>query len=113
MTNTIDRRKFMTVGGVAAVTAVATGVGGEHLLGKRSPAPRPAMSLAAPPGTPTPTPTLKVTPKPQPLQPSPNSGFSTLLGQRNQAAPAGCAGNATLRRASQTTVRFSPSFGVK
>src|ERR1035441_7324588 len=70
MTNTIDRRKFMTVGGVAAVTAVATGVGGEHLLGKRSPAPRPAMSLAAPPGTPTPTPTLKVTPKPQPLQPS-------------------------------------------
>src|ERR1022692_4436144 len=68
MTNTIDRRKFMTVGGVAAVTAVATGVGGDSLLGRPPPAPRPAMSLAAPPGTPTPT--LKVTPKPQPLQPS-------------------------------------------
>jgi len=84
MTGTIDRRKFMAVGGVTAVTAAAAGIGGAHLLGQRSPATRPAMNMAAPPGTqapastpiptstsaPRPTPTLKVTPKPQPLQPS-------------------------------------------
>jgi DMSO/TMAO reductase YedYZ molybdopterin-dependent catalytic subunit len=80
MTGTIDRRKFMAVGGVTAVTAAAAGIGGAHLLGKRPPATGSAMNMAAPPATPTatptrtptptPTPKLKVTPKPQPLQPS-------------------------------------------
>jgi hypothetical protein len=31
MTGTIDRRKFMAVGGVTAVTAAAAGIGGAHL----------------------------------------------------------------------------------
>jgi DMSO/TMAO reductase YedYZ molybdopterin-dependent catalytic subunit len=74
MTNAIDRRKFMAVGGVSAVTAAAAGIGGAHLLGKRPPAAQQAMNLAAPPATstptPTPTPKLKVTAKPKPLQPS-------------------------------------------
>ncbi len=35
MTTTIDRRKFLTAGGVTAVTAAAAGVTGELLLGKR------------------------------------------------------------------------------
>ena len=70
MTSTIDRRKFMTVGGATAVTAAAAGVGGELLLGKRFRTTRPAMKLAGPAAPPMPTPKLKVTPKPQPLQPS-------------------------------------------
>ncbi len=48
MTTTIDRRKFLAVGGVTAVAAAAAGVGGELLIGKRFRATRPAPKLAGP-----------------------------------------------------------------
>ncbi len=52
MTTTFDRRKFMTVGGVTAATAVTAGVGGK-ILTKRTPANAAAGKLAAPAATPT------------------------------------------------------------
>ncbi len=52
MTTTFDRRKFMTVGGVTAATAVTAGVGGK-ILTKRTPANAAAGKLAAPAAAPT------------------------------------------------------------
>jgi DMSO/TMAO reductase YedYZ molybdopterin-dependent catalytic subunit len=61
MTATIDRRKFLAVSGITAVTAAAAGVGGELLTGQRFRANRSAVGLAAPPVEPT----LKPRPLPQ------------------------------------------------
>ena len=68
-----DRRKFLTVSGVTAATAVTAGVGGKILTSKRTPASASAK-LAAPTSTPTPTATsLPVaTYKPPPLATSLN-----------------------------------------
>ena len=72
MTTTFDRRKFMTVGGITAATAVTAGVGGK-ILTKRTPA-NTAAKMAAPAATPAATPTAlpAVAYKPPPLATSLN-----------------------------------------
>ena len=71
---TLDRRKFLTVSGVTAATAVTAGVGGRVLTSKHATATASAGKLAAPATTPTPTPTaLPATAyKPPPLATSLN-----------------------------------------
>ena len=68
-----DRRKFLTVSGVTAATAVTAGVGGKILTSKRTPASASAK-LAGPAATPTPTatPLPAATYKPPPLATSLN-----------------------------------------
>jgi len=53
---TFDRRKFMTVSGVTAATAVTAGIGGKILTSKRTPANAAAAKLGAPGATSTSTP---------------------------------------------------------
>ena len=48
---TFDRRKFMTVSGVTAATAVTAGIGGKILTSKRTPANTAAAKLGAPAAT--------------------------------------------------------------
>jgi DMSO/TMAO reductase YedYZ molybdopterin-dependent catalytic subunit len=57
MMTTFDRRKFLTVSGVTAATAVTAGVGGRVLTSKHATANASAGKLATPATTPTPTPT--------------------------------------------------------
>jgi DMSO/TMAO reductase YedYZ molybdopterin-dependent catalytic subunit len=57
MTTTFDRRKFLTVGGVTAATAVTAGVGGCALISKHTPASTATARPAAPAATPMSTPT--------------------------------------------------------
>jgi DMSO/TMAO reductase YedYZ molybdopterin-dependent catalytic subunit len=75
MMTTFDRRKFLTVSGVTAATAVTAGVGGCALT-KHTPANTSAGKLSAPAATPTPTPTATTLPaaayKPPPLATSLN-----------------------------------------
>jgi DMSO/TMAO reductase YedYZ molybdopterin-dependent catalytic subunit len=76
MMTTFDRRKFLTVSGVTAATAVTAGVGGRVLISKHAPANASAGKLAAPATTPTATPTATSLPatayKPPPLATSLN-----------------------------------------
>jgi DMSO/TMAO reductase YedYZ molybdopterin-dependent catalytic subunit len=74
MMTSLDRRKFLTVSGVTAATAVTAGVGGCALTSKHTPANTSAGKLTAPAATPTPTPTLlpMATYKPPPLATSLN-----------------------------------------
>ncbi len=71
---TFDRRKFLTVSGVTAATAVTAGVGGRVLTSKHAPVNASAGKLAAPATMPTPTATsLPATAyKPPPLATSLN-----------------------------------------
>jgi len=70
-----DRRKFLTISGVTAATAVTAGVGGKILIGKRTSASASAK-LTAPATTPTAMPTATSLPaatyKPPPLATSLN-----------------------------------------
>ena len=74
MTTTFDRRKFLTVSGVTAATAVTAGVGGK-VLAKRAPA-NTASKMTAPSATssstPTPTPLPATAYKPPPVTESLN-----------------------------------------
>jgi DMSO/TMAO reductase YedYZ molybdopterin-dependent catalytic subunit len=76
MMTSFDRRKFLTVSGVTAATAVTAGVGGCALTSKHTPANTSAGKLTAPAATPTPTPTPTSLPmaayKPPPLATSLN-----------------------------------------
>ncbi len=74
MTTSFDRRKFLTVSGVTAATAVTAGVGGKILTSERAPATTSAAKLPAQASTPPPTATsLPVTAyKPPPLATSLN-----------------------------------------
>ena len=73
---TLDRRKFMTVSGIAAATAVTAGVGGKILTSKHAPANTAAGKLGAPAATPAPTAAATSVPattyKPPPLATSLN-----------------------------------------
>jgi DMSO/TMAO reductase YedYZ molybdopterin-dependent catalytic subunit len=67
----IDRRKFLTVSGVTAATAVTAGVGGK-ILTKRSPAGASAAMPAAPsPGAPMSAPPMSAAPTPGAPTPPP------------------------------------------
>ena len=74
MTTTFDRRKFLTVSGATAATAVTAGVGGCALTSKHTPASTVAAKPAAPAATPMSTPTALPAPayKPPPLATSLN-----------------------------------------
>jgi DMSO/TMAO reductase YedYZ molybdopterin-dependent catalytic subunit len=74
MTTTFDRRKFLTVSGVTAATAVTAGVGGCALTSKHTPASTAAAKPAAPAAAPMTTPTAlpAVAYKPPPLATSLN-----------------------------------------
>ena len=67
MMTSFDRRKFLTVSGVTAATAVTAGVGGKILTSKRTPANMAAAKPGAPAATsPAPMPTATATSLPPP-----------------------------------------------